>query len=334
MWHGYIKTMRSVGFDNATRLYVASGMLTYGASVDMDRTIAYLKHVGVCNEVHHKERYIPQSEIESELSPQRAPPPRLAACPPPASASPSRPRAFVAAVSGSSRAAAANGQPLLAPLAELNSEQKALLDFIVLARARRFVGFGSSTFSFYLREYRALQVRAGLGGGAHAMRGLWKFWPEQAAAEHVCVLPCCRRASPANLLAWWMPPSSAPTLCSTRRARWSEWRLSTRNGIATFLCSEQLRTDVPAAAACSQPTYPTHIAACSLCSLRYHCTVLSCCCTAQPAFGFLSFYFARYLLLARSPVRLCDAAARRPWGSWWSKAGNWCAMLGWALASI
>lgn len=104
VWHGYIKTMRSVGFDNATRLYVASGMLTYGASVDMDRTIGYLKHVGVCSEVHHKEKYIPQSEIE-----------------------------------------------------KLNSEQKALLDFIVLARAQRFVGFGSSTFSFYLREYRALQ---------------------------------------------------------------------------------------------------------------------------------------------------------------------------------
>jgi hypothetical protein len=33
----------------------------------------------------------------------------------------------------------------------------ALLDFLVLARARRFVGFGSSTFSYYLREYRALQ---------------------------------------------------------------------------------------------------------------------------------------------------------------------------------
>ena len=40
--------------------------------------------------------------------------------------------------------------------AALNSEQKALLDFIVLARSSLFVGFGSSTFSFYLREHRAL----------------------------------------------------------------------------------------------------------------------------------------------------------------------------------
>lgn len=40
--------------------------------------------------------------------------------------------------------------------AELNSEQKALLDFLVLAQGSAFVGFGSSTFSFYLREFRSL----------------------------------------------------------------------------------------------------------------------------------------------------------------------------------
>lgn len=40
--------------------------------------------------------------------------------------------------------------------AGLNSEQKALVDFLVLSQGRAFVGFGSSTFSFYLREYRAL----------------------------------------------------------------------------------------------------------------------------------------------------------------------------------
>jgi hypothetical protein len=38
----------------------------------------------------------------------------------------------------------------------LNSEQKALVDFLVLSKGKAFVGFGSSTFSFYLREYRAL----------------------------------------------------------------------------------------------------------------------------------------------------------------------------------
>ena len=39
----------------------------------------------------------------------------------------------------------------------LNSEQKALLDFIVLSGGDSFVGFGSSTFSFYLQEYRTLR---------------------------------------------------------------------------------------------------------------------------------------------------------------------------------
>lgn len=103
VWSGYISTMRGVGFNSTTRIYVASGMLTYGASVEMDRTKNYLMHTGVCSRVHHKEQIIPQKELEG-----------------------------------------------------LNSEQKALLDFLVLAQGQRFAGFGSSTFSFYLREFRAL----------------------------------------------------------------------------------------------------------------------------------------------------------------------------------
>ena len=43
------------------------------------------------------------------------------------------------------------------PAAGLASEQKALVDFLVLARGARYVGFGSSTFSFFLREHRTLQ---------------------------------------------------------------------------------------------------------------------------------------------------------------------------------
>ena len=31
------------------------------------------------------------------------------------------------------------------------------MDFLVLARGAQYVGFGSSTFSFFLREYRMLQ---------------------------------------------------------------------------------------------------------------------------------------------------------------------------------
>ena len=45
---------------------------------------------------------------------------------------------------------------VLTTVAGLDSEQKALLDFIVLSQASSFVGFGPSTFSFYLKEYRSL----------------------------------------------------------------------------------------------------------------------------------------------------------------------------------
>lgn len=41
-------------------------------------------------------------------------------------------------------------------LAPLHTEQTALLDFLVLIYSQRFVGFGASTFSLYVREYRYL----------------------------------------------------------------------------------------------------------------------------------------------------------------------------------
>jgi hypothetical protein len=44
-------------------------------------------------------------------------------------------------------------------LAGLHSEQRGLIDFLVLAHSSRFVGFGPSTYSFFLREYRTMQVR-------------------------------------------------------------------------------------------------------------------------------------------------------------------------------
>ena len=44
-----------------------------------------------------------------------------------------------------------------AELDALHSEQKALLDLLVLAKARTFVGFEPSTFSFFLSQYRVLQ---------------------------------------------------------------------------------------------------------------------------------------------------------------------------------
>ena len=46
-----------------------------------------------------------------------------------------------------------------AELDALHTEQKALVDLLVLAKADRFVGFEPSTFSFFLSQYRALQGR-------------------------------------------------------------------------------------------------------------------------------------------------------------------------------
>lgn len=43
------------------------------------------------------------------------------------------------------------------PCTGLASEQKAVVDFLVLARGFRSVGLGFSSFSYYLRQYRVLQ---------------------------------------------------------------------------------------------------------------------------------------------------------------------------------
>ena len=43
-------------------------------------------------------------------------------------------------------------------VAETLREQNALIDLMVLARSYRFAGFGASTFSFFLREFRTLFV--------------------------------------------------------------------------------------------------------------------------------------------------------------------------------
>jgi hypothetical protein len=67
VWFGYIKTMRETGFDEKDILYVASGLMTYGANADMSRTVDYLKLMEVASEVHHKERYIPREELERML---------------------------------------------------------------------------------------------------------------------------------------------------------------------------------------------------------------------------------------------------------------------------
>ena len=46
-----------------------------------------------------------------------------------------------------------------AELGGLHSEQRALVDFLVLTAGRRFVGFEESTFSLFVREWRYLHGR-------------------------------------------------------------------------------------------------------------------------------------------------------------------------------
>jgi len=104
LWAGYLSAARAAGFDAGTPLYVASGLLTYGASAEMETVAAEIRGAGLASSIHHKEQHLTPAD-----------------------------------------------------LAALNSEQKAAVDFLVLARSRAFVGLGSSTFSFYLREHRALE---------------------------------------------------------------------------------------------------------------------------------------------------------------------------------
>ena len=91
LWDSYVAAMKSVGFNATTRIYVASGMLTYGASCEMStpsvtthssapsltpRTMSvcdedemdfdkyYLLKTGVCSDVHFKEQFIGQEELQ------------------------------------------------------------------------------------------------------------------------------------------------------------------------------------------------------------------------------------------------------------------------------
>lgn len=107
MWHIYTETMLHAGFDAATPLYVATGLLTYGASSEWAYAQKVLLSKDLASRVLIKNQYVPDFE-----------------------------------------------------LAALNTEQAALLDFLILARAARFVGFGSSTFSYYLTQHRRIRGHA------------------------------------------------------------------------------------------------------------------------------------------------------------------------------
>jgi hypothetical protein len=115
--------------------------VVFTAHADMNRIIGMLKAAGLCSDVLYKELYIPQEEIDGKYTKYDTAQPGLCTA------------IQVRAVPHSIVL-----MSVQCILADLNSEQKALLDFLVLAKGKYFVGFGSSTFSFYLREHRVLQV--------------------------------------------------------------------------------------------------------------------------------------------------------------------------------
>ena len=64
MWSAYVVSMRQAGFSDRVPMYAASGLLTYGASDDMNAIIGTLKGAALCSEVLYKEMYIPKAELE------------------------------------------------------------------------------------------------------------------------------------------------------------------------------------------------------------------------------------------------------------------------------
>jgi len=63
-------------------------------------------------------------------------------------------------------------------IAGLQSEQRAVVDFLILAQCQAFVGFGPSTFSVFLREFK--QVTGLPSVPAFFVSGISKIFQEYA----------------------------------------------------------------------------------------------------------------------------------------------------------
>jgi len=105
--YNYMKAMDRAGFNQTYRVYLASGLLTYGATEELDNILATFRFYDLGGEFLFKEAFLLPEELD-----------------------------------------------------KLKSEQMALVDFLVLSKAEKFVGFDASSFSYFLREYRALEGRA------------------------------------------------------------------------------------------------------------------------------------------------------------------------------
>ena len=96
---------------------------------------------------------------------------------------------------------------LCLPSAGLNSEQLALLDFLILARAHKFVGFGPSTFSTYLKEHRTLHSRPTSlrcakpqGEGSHNHIAMLYAFGSRLSSQNTLVSPALLVSLPTHIL--------------------------------------------------------------------------------------------------------------------------------------
>ena len=68
VWHEYVLTMRASGYNTRTPLYVACGLLSYGAADEWQETQNILLHRGIARSLHYKEEFLPEADLKGGLS--------------------------------------------------------------------------------------------------------------------------------------------------------------------------------------------------------------------------------------------------------------------------
>ena len=65
VWAMYREAMRDAGFNALAPLYVATGLLSYGAEQEFQSGVNLLISHQLCSEVLYKEQYLPAFELQS-----------------------------------------------------------------------------------------------------------------------------------------------------------------------------------------------------------------------------------------------------------------------------
>jgi len=68
----YFKAMAEAGFEANTPLFVATGLLSYGAELEFQGGVSSLLREKLCSEVLYKEQYVPIFELQRKLKKQPA----------------------------------------------------------------------------------------------------------------------------------------------------------------------------------------------------------------------------------------------------------------------